>query len=235
MGKLGEDYGSERHLLTYRKSAPEALDRAILHALSSDAGTTVRWLYPDRSGRRGVKFKGVGFLRSQPWATGTPKALADWTGFWPQTGSAPSWDGVVILERNGVPNQWLLLEAKGNHPEFVGTPARATRKSLEIIERALNRTKRGCGVHRHFHWTGSYYQFANRLALTAFLNRHGVPATLVEVFFTGDRFPDGRFCPASEGEWKPLIEARRVTLGLGPLTVPDHVVDVFLSCHNPMD
>jgi hypothetical protein len=35
---------------------------------------------------------------------------------------------------------------------------------LKTIESALNKVKRRWDVHRHFCWSGSYYQFANRLA-----------------------------------------------------------------------
>jgi hypothetical protein len=71
--------------------------------------------------------------------------------------------------------------------------------------------------HRHFIWTASYYQYANRLTVLRFLRDHEVAAHLVLVYFTGDQFPDGRPCPATEREWEGLIEARRLTLGLPEL------------------
>jgi len=62
---------------------------------------------------------------------------------------------------------------------------------------------------------GTYYQHANRLAVLYFLVVEArVAARLVEIFITGDCFPDERPCPQSQAEWEPLIEARRVTLGL---------------------
>jgi hypothetical protein len=227
MGAVGKDYGSERHLLSYRKSKPEELDQAILTALKQ-TGATIEWLYPDGSGNRGAEFTGVSFLEVSPWAKGTARAQAAWKEFWPQGGRAQCWDGVAILHVDEAPQGWLLFEAKSNHPEFVGARTKATPKSLETIEKALNRTKKEFGVHRFFDWTASYYQFANRLAATTFLSRHAVPTTLVEVFFTGDRFPDGTACPASADAWRTLVEARRLTLGLTPDATHDHVVDVFL-------
>lgn len=228
MGAVGKDYGSERHLLSYRKEKPEELNQAILTALNTTTGADIEWLYPDGSGNRGKEFTGVSFLKANPWAKGTARALSAWKEFWPQGGRAQSWDGVAILNVDGAPQRWLLFEAKSNHPEFVGARCKATPKSLETIEKALNRTKKELGVHRFLDWTGSYYQFANRLAATTFLNRHGVPTTLVETFFAGDRFPDGTPCPASADAWRPLLESRRLTLGLAPDATRDHVVDVFL-------
>ena len=228
MGSVGKDYGSERHLLSYRKAKSESLNQAILLALNAPTGASIEWLYPDRSGNRGKEVTGLGFLKANAWAKGTAPALSAWKDFWPQGGRAQSWDGVAILNVDGVPQRWLLFEAKSNHPEFVGARTKATPKSLEIIEKALNRTKKEFGVHRFFDWTASYYQFANRLAAASFLNRHGVPTMLVEVFFTGDRFPDGTPCPAAADAWQPLLEARRLTLGLAPDATSEHVVAVFL-------
>jgi hypothetical protein len=229
MGAVGDTYGSERHLLTYRRDDPQALDRAMLRSLERDeALTSLQWLYPDQTGRRGAEFKGIGFLRRGPNPLNSPRALAEWAHFWPTRGSAPSWDGVGVLHEAAVPEQWVLVEAKANHPEFVGAPTRASGKGLQQIQRALNLTKRRLGVHRHFDWTGSYYQSANRLAVVSFLNRHGAPASLVEVFFIGDRFPDGRACPETHADWQPLLEARRLTLGLPRLTLEHGVADVFL-------
>jgi hypothetical protein len=230
MGSLGEDYGSERHLLNYRRHPAATLDERILHAMKVEPSrASLQWLHPDQSGNRGKEFTGLSFLKTDSWAPGTQKALDAWASFWPTSGTLPSWDGVAILHENDQQSRWLLLEAKANHPEFTGAPSRALPPSLKKIKVALETAKRHFAVHRDFDWTGSYYQFANRLTLVRFLNLHGVPATLIEVLFTGDRFPDRRPCPETEAAWQPLLEARRLTLGLRTLTPDDHVVDIFLN------
>jgi hypothetical protein len=228
MGRVGATYGSERHFLTWRRAAATQLDARLLAVLGSD-GDSIRWLYPDQSGSGGDEPRGVGFLKSERWATGTERALATWPDVWPQSGTPQSWDGIAILEHDGAPVRWLLFEAKANHPEMVRAPTRASKASLSKIQTALNATKHHLGVHRHFDWTGSYYQFANRLTMIRFLNQHDVPATLVELFFVNDVFPDNTPCPACEADWRPLIDARRLTLGLRPLTLEDGVVHVFLE------
>ena len=84
-----------------------------------------------------------------------------------------------------------------------------------MIERALNRVKEHLGVHRDFPWLGTYYQHTNRLAVLYFLVVQAKIATrFVEVFITGDAFPDECPCPQNQAEWERLIEARRLTLGL---------------------
>jgi hypothetical protein len=117
----------------------------------------------------------------------------------------------------------LLVEAKSNHPEFSTPPSGASKKSKEQIERSLNRVKRHLKVHRFFPWTGTYYQYANRLACVWFLRENDIDARLVFIYFTGDTFPDETPCPATEAQWKNLLEARRLTLGL-PL---EHALSPF--------
>jgi len=224
MGKKGDGYGSEDHFLTYRKAAAADLDARLLAA--TGLGGTLLWVYPQLDQPEMEEPKGIAFLPQQ--------ALRDeWKKFWPQTGNQQRWDGVAR-----VGDEWLLMEAKANIPEFVGSPCGASfkkpaegkRSSRQKIERALNHTKQALEVHRHFCWLGSYYQYANRLAALTFLLSHKVDARLVFVHFVGDRFPDGTSCPQDQAEWERLIEARRITLGL-----PDHhplserIADVFLT------
>jgi hypothetical protein len=41
-----------------------------------------------------------------------------------------------------------------------------------------------------------------------------VPARRVFVYFYGDRFKGNPFCPRNEGEWRTLIHACHLTVGL---------------------
>jgi hypothetical protein len=84
-------------------------------------------------------------------------------------------------------------------------------------------------VSRWFRWTGTYYQYANRLATLWFLREQGIGARLVFVSFIADRFPDDTPCPSSEEEWLALIDARRLTLGLP--TRPSRRSSTTYSCH----
>lgn len=70
------------------------------------------------------------------------------------------------------------------------------------------------GVNRHFAWTMTYYQYANRLAALHFLTEQRIRAHLVFLYFTGETFPDGTPCPQSEANWRELIRASHLTLGL---------------------
>jgi hypothetical protein len=49
---------------------------------------------------------------------------------------------------------------------------------------------------------------------------------LIGIYICGDEFPDATPCPATREAREPLLEARRLTLGL--TAEPDAVRDVFL-------
>ena len=153
MGKRGKGYGSEDHLHTYRKERPGNLDAAI-RASASLGDVPVQWVHPI-SGKTGApEPKGANFLRSRA------DVQALWKKFWPQRGNQQRWDGIAKCG-----DTWLLVEAKANQPEFCTPPCGAKPEGgRRQIEKVLNQTKKHLGVHRHFSWLGSYYQYANRLA-----------------------------------------------------------------------
>ncbi len=227
MGRMGKQYGSEWHFLQYRRTSAATLDAGVRVQLGLRSPCGVEWVYPPEGGAPGNEPEGLAFLLESDDPRET-KARTAWREFWPQRGSQPCWDGVARLDVGGESSTWLLFEAKANVPEFVGSPCKASPASRTTIERALGFAKRRFGVHRHFDWTGSYYQHANRLAVLAFLERHGIRARLVEVLFVGDRFPDGRECPAGAAAWQPMLEARRLTLGLPVDGLNGFVTHVFL-------
>ena len=173
MGKRGDGFGSEDHFLRYRSDRPVELDRAILAALQAPRGR-LEWIYPC-----GVQDEreptGVSFVED-------PRISALWKDFWPQRGRAQTWDGIAKLV-NGDVVEWVLIEVKANAPEFVTPPCAASREGgRSVIERTLNRVKSELGVHRHHSWLGTYYQYANRLAVLSFLNnRAKMPARLLHV------------------------------------------------------
>jgi len=207
MGKRGDGYGSEDHFLRYRSERAEQLDRSVLNALAAPNGS-LEWLYP-RGTPDEREPEGLDFL------TDRNDVLARWRQYWPQRGRAQTWDGIAKVHRDGTV-EWVLVEAKANTVEFVTPPCAASKEGgRDQIEQTLNRLKTHLGVHRHFPWLGTYYQYVNRLAVLHFLNNVcGVSARLLHVYFVGDCFPDGRECPSSEPDWQRLIEARRLTLGL---------------------
>jgi hypothetical protein len=206
MGKRGDGYGSEDHLRRYLAEHERVLNAAIAEEIGTSP-EAVSWLaFPRNADGKEQEFKGLGFLPQNREAAAVRDA---WRGVWPQRGRQ-NWDAV-----GRVHNDWLLVEAKANHPEFCSPPTTAKETGgLPQIRQTTNRIKRELGVNRWFTWTGSYYQYVNRLAMLWFLRKYGIEARLVFVYFTGDTFPDNTPCPATKEEWERLVEARRLTLGL---------------------
>jgi hypothetical protein len=77
------------------------------------------------------EFKGLEFLTSE---TGAAAILAEWRRFWPSTSRQQTCDAVGRANED-----WLLVEAKANHPEFCSPPTTIREGGLGQIERALAR------------------------------------------------------------------------------------------------
>jgi hypothetical protein len=222
MAKRGEGYGSEDHLHRYWTDQRPVLEKGLLQVLDRSRGS-LEWIYPSTVDKSAREPEGLGFLPPDS------PALANWKEFWPQSGSQQCWDGVATLAADaGI--EWLLVEAKANHAEFCTPPCGAAKHGGRAqIERALSVAKRHLEVHRDFGWLGSYYQHANRLATLYFLSTQGIRAHLVEILFVGDSFPDHRRCPQDETEWRDLLRARQLTLGLPDRhLLSDQVHELFL-------
>jgi hypothetical protein len=205
MGKRGEGYGSEDHLRKYLASADAVLNRAVAESLGTSPAS-ITWLdFPRAPSGTEREYRGLEFLTLPEHR----EVRDEWRRFWPTSGRQPTWDAVGKAD-----GEWLLVEAKANVPEFTGAPSTASPDNLKQIQKALGKVKGDLGVHRHFSWVGSYYQYANRLAVLWFLRKHRVPAHLVFIYFTGDLFPDKRRSPRTRADWDTMIEARRLTLGL---------------------
>jgi hypothetical protein len=211
MGKRGDGYGSEYHLRRYLAEEPAKLNAAIAGAIG-DGNDVCEWL-PFGAGKAGDReLRGMEFLD----ATGQ----AAWRDFWSRTGNPPNWDAVGRRPPN---HEWILVEAKARESELVSPPCGAKEEGgRSRIEQALCASRRHFGVADDRDWMGNYYQIANRLASLYFLTEIvKQPARVVFLYFTGDAFPDGSRCPATNAEWAPLIAKANQVLGL-----PDHVESV---------
>ena len=135
MSKMGKDHGSEYHLRRYLTEPNTQLSEAVLRSIQQ-AGK-VKWVIPPEGTK---EWKGMNFLRDEPLA------MQEWKKFWPQRGNPPNWDAIARLDLQ-TGSEWLLFEAKANHPEFCSPPCGAVSPSREIIQKALGRTKAYLNVH----------------------------------------------------------------------------------------
>jgi hypothetical protein len=205
MGKMALGYGSEWHVLRYLGRYRETLN-AQVRAVTGVAD--VRWLdWNSTPAEVDAEWKGVTFLPDDLRA----RVRAAWSDWWPQRGNPPNWDAVASLDGR----EWLLVEAKAHPGELKSTCAATPGEGREQIARAFAATQAALGV-REANWMNDYYQAANRVAFLHFLQRQGIPARMLFIYFVGDLVRPDRSSPQSADAWSVALQAQDAHLGLPP-------------------
>lgn len=137
---------------------------------------------------------------------GLDKAKINLKSFWPNQG--PQWDALAKTDKGAV----ILVEAKANVPEVVSPGTSASPASKRLITQSLEETKQYLGIKNNIDWSGTFYQYTNRLAHLYYLRSKGVKAYLVNIYFTGDKSVNG---PATKEEWEAALTVINKYLGLG--------------------
>jgi hypothetical protein len=126
--------------------------------------------------------------------------------FWPQRG--PVWDATGITS-SGAP---MLLEAKAHIPEAASPASGASPKSMQLIEQSLEKARKFYSPRSTAVWSGTFYQYANRLAYQYYLQElNQIPSILVFLHFINAVEMNG---PTSELEWKGATRLLHAILGL---------------------
>lgn len=144
-----------------------------------------------------------------PEPTGLGDAEPKLRQYWPSGG--PKWDALAVLESGANRSGVLLAEAKSYPGEVYGPGCMArSPRSVQMIDAALDATKRWLGVPLETDWRGRLYQYANRLAHVYFLRQHlGVDAWLANLCFTLDSTTHS----TTEAEWRPALANFKTELG----------------------
>ena len=143
------------------------------------------------------------------------------SAFWPKRG--PQWDALGRGNRNEV----FLVEAKANIDEIVSPETKATEKSLELIKKSLDGLKKYLKVNNKVDWSGTFYQYTNRLAHLYFLRAlNKLPANLIFVYFIGDDSVSG---PKSVEEWNAALMVMKKYLGLSTHKLAKYMAEVFID------
>ena len=210
--------GSQRWLQIAVNRRPEVLNAPLRRALGVPDGTPVEWLSPLASERfveyrDGATYDRLGVALRRPWQD-----------FWPSGG--PMWDG---LARAGEAR--ILVEAKAHIPEVVSTGTRATGAARERVAASLRAVQDALAPRNEgtVDWTGTFYQYANRLAHLHFLREdNGVPAHLVYVYFLNATDVRG---PADRLEWEGALKVVECYLGLGRHRLARYVHKLYVDCN----
>jgi len=190
---------------------PDLLDNALQRAGAIGREETVSWTSPlEVDGFK--EFRDSTALKKLGVANSITYPLKN---FWPQRG--PVWDATGITT-NHAP---VLLEAKAHIPEAASPASAASQKSMRLIEESLEKARQFYSPRSKSTWTGTFYQYTNRLAYQYFLRElNKIPSILVFLDFVNAIEMDG---PTSELEWKGATRLLHAVLGL-PADLQKHGV-----------
>jgi len=200
--KQNQTLGSQRLLQLAVNERPELLQSALRKSGALERRESVTWKSPLRSGDF-QEYRDRTALKALEIESTVSVPMND---FWPSRGAV--WDGLGVTSR-GRP---LLVEAKAHIPEAASPGTKASPKSLQLIEKSLLATRKHLAPRSSAVWTGTFYQYANRLAYQYYLRiLNGIDSSLVFVDFTNATDMDG---PATVQEWRGATRMIHAVLGL---------------------
>ncbi len=126
----------------------------------------------------------------------------------------PNWDAVGKTTMQGR-TTWLLAEAKAHTQEMFSHCGAENQDSLKHIQAFLTEAIHELHGNPEADLTRNYYQYCNRLATLHYLNKNGIEAQLLMLYFTGDRH-EGRVCPKNKAEWQDAIKQQDAYFALSP-------------------
>jgi len=142
--------------------------------------------------------------------------------FWPNNG--PQWDALGVSE-----DEIILVEAKANIPEMVspGTSAKNP-KSISKIRNSLDEVKKYLNINNGIDWTGTFYQYVNRIAHLYYLReKNKIKAHLLFIYFINDITVHG---PKTKDEWLGAIQVMECYLGLAKKhKLRKYIHDIFID------
>ncbi len=142
--------------------------------------------------------------------------------FWPKNG--PQWDALGVSG-----DDIILVEAKANIPEMVssGTGAKNP-QSIKKIRNSLDEVKKYLSISDTIDWTGTFYQYVNRIAHLYYLReKNQIKAHLLFIYFINDATVHE---PKTKYEWLGAIQTMERYLGLAKKhKLRKHIHDIFID------
>jgi len=142
--------------------------------------------------------------------------------FWPDNG--PQWDALGVSD-----DEIILVEAKANIPEMVspGTDAKNP-QSIKKIRNSLDEVKKYLSIGDTIDWTGTFYQYVNRIAYLYYLReKNKIKAYLLFIYFIDDVSVNG---PKTKDEWLGAIQTMECYLGLAKkYKLRKYIHDIFID------
>lgn len=145
--------------------------------------------------------------------------------FWPKYG--PQWDALGV---NG--DEIILVEAKANIPEMVSPWTGAKNpQSISKIRNSLDEVKKYLNINNGIDWTGTFYQYVNRIAHLYYLReKNQIKAHLLFIYFINDITVHG---PKTKDEWLGAFKTMECYLGLPKKhKLRKYIHDVFIDVND---
>jgi hypothetical protein len=202
MTKESVTLGSQRLLQLAVTKRPELLRLALKKSGALRRRETVTWKSPLES-ENFVEYRDKAALERLEISEILKVELKE---FWPSRGAV--WDGLGVTSMS----RPLILEAKAHIPEAASPGTKASPASRILIEESLARTRKHFAPRAKADWTGTFYQYANRLAYQYYLRvLNGLDSSLVFLDFTNASDMDG---PTTIEEWRGATRMIHAVLGL---------------------
>ena len=204
MSKLASDspYGSQRLLQLAVNRRPELLKSALRKSGALGRRESIEWVSPldsdhHREYRDNAALSKLGIYKT---------VKVPLNEFWPARG--PVWDALARTAEI----RPILVEAKAHIPESASPGTKASTASRKLIEASLMATRKHLAPKSSAFWTGTFYQYANRLAYQYYLRKlNQIESSLVFLNFTNAVDMDG---PTTEEEWHGATRLVHAVLGL---------------------
>jgi hypothetical protein len=144
--------------------------------------------------------------------------------FWPNKG--PQWDALGVCD-----DEIILVEAKANIPEMVSSGTKAGTNSRRKIENSFDEVKKYLSVSDTIDWTGTFYQYVNRIAHLFYLReKNKIKAHLLFIYFINDVSVNG---PKTKDEWLGAIQTMECYLGLSKKhKLREYIHDIFIDVND---
>ena len=225
MSRIKQDpnsHGSLKNLQVVINVKKQYLDAEISKAIGKQIN--INWKSPLQSDDY-AEYRDEDFLKKLGKLNKIKYPLID---FWPKRG--PQWDALGVRDdKDDKEYEVILVEAKANIPEMVspGTSAENP-KSIGKIRNSLDEVKKYLNISNDIDWTGTFYQYVNRIAHLYYLReKNQIKAHLLFIYFINDITVHG---PKTKDEWLGAIQTMECYLGLAKKhKLRRYIHDIFID------
>lgn len=195
---------------------PNVINQQLAQAINLSKDENIHWLSPLGTDEY-AEYRDASFTQR----LGITLNRRNRESFWPERG--PQWDALGKTDSGKV----ILVEAKAHLNEVVSPGTQASEISRKMIIRSLEETKVFLKVRPNIDWSGTFYQYTNRLAhlyLLRILNK--IDSYIVFVYFLNDDEMKG---PKTIQEWQAGITVMEAALGLRKNRLSRFILEIFVN------